>query len=196
MARFIHFRCFYHLTIDSVVSAVISVTKHFEPEPLGHVYYGVQRPKPSTTGSNPLCTRSARNPCAEWGQAPIHYLAPSNVYVKDDSDQVCESRLDINWELEWSNGYRENRSILSIAVDPVATPSHVHPSRVPGKVDTHKPRCIGAGMRAPTRANSSLYSHLPFYDSKVEGRCCGVGKSEFEGSRYVRAYIPHALSIL
>ncbi|PKI78958.1 hypothetical protein CRG98_000599 [Punica granatum] len=33
----------------------------------------------------------------------------------------------------------------------VATPSHVRPSCVPGKVDTPKPRCIGAHTWAPTR---------------------------------------------
>ncbi|PKI32366.1 hypothetical protein CRG98_047243, partial [Punica granatum] len=31
----------------------------------------------------------------------------------------------------------------------VATPSHVRPSRVPGKVDTPKPRCIGFAHAYP-----------------------------------------------
>ncbi|PKI58361.1 hypothetical protein CRG98_021236 [Punica granatum] len=35
-------------------------------------------------------------------------------------------------------------------------------------------------------------SPLPIYNSEVEGR---TGKSEFGSSRYVRAYIPHALSV-
>ncbi|PKI33703.1 hypothetical protein CRG98_045906 [Punica granatum] len=41
----------------------------------------------------------------------------------------------------------------------VATPSHVRPSRVPEKVDTLKPRCIGARMRAPTRRNSGAHAN-------------------------------------
>ncbi|PKI61218.1 hypothetical protein CRG98_018366 [Punica granatum] len=36
-------------------------------------------------------------------------------------------------------------------------------------------------------------SPLPVYNPQVEGR---IGKSKFGGSRYVRAYIPHALSVL
>ncbi|PKI70622.1 hypothetical protein CRG98_008996 [Punica granatum] len=100
-----------------------------EPEPIGYAYHGVQHPKPSTTGSNtpnhrprgptPPCTPSARNLSAEWGLTPSHHSIPSNVYVEDDSDRVCESRLDITRELERTNGYRENRSILVSTVGPV-----------------------------------------------------------------------------
>ncbi|PKI54963.1 hypothetical protein CRG98_024635 [Punica granatum] len=68
-------------------------------------------------GLMPPCTQSACNPSTEWGLSPSHHSAPSNVYVKDDSNQVCESRLDITRERERSNDYRENQSILSTAID-------------------------------------------------------------------------------
>ncbi|PKI68235.1 hypothetical protein CRG98_011371 [Punica granatum] len=37
---------------------------------------------------------SAHNSSAEYGLAPTHCFAPSNVFVGDDSDQVGESWLD------------------------------------------------------------------------------------------------------
>ncbi|PKI67246.1 hypothetical protein CRG98_012352 [Punica granatum] len=40
----------------------------------------------------------------------------------------------------------------------VTTPSHVRLSRVPGNVDTLKPRCMGARTRAPTRLNSGAHN--------------------------------------
>ncbi|PKI60647.1 hypothetical protein CRG98_018965, partial [Punica granatum] len=70
-------------------------------------------------GPTPPCTPSARNPSAEWGLAPSHHSTPSNVYVEDNLDRVCESWLDITWELERSNNYRESRSTLASLVGPV-----------------------------------------------------------------------------
>ncbi|PKI60740.1 hypothetical protein CRG98_018860 [Punica granatum] len=110
-------RCFYRLIEDSAVSIVIYVAKHVTLITGSNI--SNRRPR----GPTPPCTPSACYPSAEWGLSPSHHSTPSNVYVEDDSDWVCESRLDITRELEWSNGYRENRSILvspvgSIGLDP------------------------------------------------------------------------------
>ncbi|PKI69606.1 hypothetical protein CRG98_009998 [Punica granatum] len=80
---------------------------------------GSNTPNHRPRGLTPPCTPSACNPSAEQGLSPSHHSTPSNVYVEDDSDQVCESRLDITRELERFNGYRENRSILASPVGPV-----------------------------------------------------------------------------
>ncbi|PKI51780.1 hypothetical protein CRG98_027828 [Punica granatum] len=68
-------------------------------------------------GPTPLCTSRACNPSAEWGLAPSHRSTPSNVYVEDDSDRVCESRLGITRELDQCDGYCENQSILLTTVE-------------------------------------------------------------------------------
>ncbi|PKI66300.1 hypothetical protein CRG98_013262 [Punica granatum] len=49
---------------------------------------------------------------------------------------------------------------------------------------------LPGGCVTDTREKESL---LPDYDPKVESR---TGKFEFRGSRYMRAYIPHALLVL
>ncbi|PKI51041.1 hypothetical protein CRG98_028566 [Punica granatum] len=77
---------------------------------------GSNAPNHRSRGPTPPCTPSARNPSAEWGLAPSHHSTPSNVYVEDDLDRVCESWLEITRELERSNGYRENRSTLASLV--------------------------------------------------------------------------------
>ncbi|PKI71950.1 hypothetical protein CRG98_007633 [Punica granatum] len=132
----------------------------FQPEPIGYVLHGVQRPKPSSTGSNAPHTLHARNPSAEWNLTSSHHYARSTAYVEGDLDRMCESWLDISWELDRSDGYRSltgEREVYSVPLDPgnipvldlrvlkwyMATPSHACPSCVPGKVDTPKPRCIG-----------------------------------------------------
>ncbi|PKI74021.1 hypothetical protein CRG98_005584 [Punica granatum] len=80
---------------------------------------GSNAPNHRPRGPTPPCTLSARNPSAEWGLAPSHYLAPSTIYAEDNSDRVCESRLGITRELDRSNGYRDNQSILSPTIGPV-----------------------------------------------------------------------------
>ncbi|PKI60804.1 hypothetical protein CRG98_018793 [Punica granatum] len=40
----------------------------------------------------------------------------------------------------------------------VMTPSHVRPSRVPGKVDIPKPHCLGTRTCAPTRRNLGAHT--------------------------------------
>ncbi|PKI70306.1 hypothetical protein CRG98_009298 [Punica granatum] len=70
-------------------------------------------------GPTPPRTLNVRNPSAEWGLAPSHYLALSMVYAEDNLDRVWESQLVITREFNRSNGYRENRSILSSTVGPV-----------------------------------------------------------------------------
>ncbi|PKI47283.1 hypothetical protein CRG98_032324, partial [Punica granatum] len=40
---------------------------------------------------------------------------------------------------------------LRVAKWQVVTPSHVRPSRVPGKADTPKPRCLGSAHACPNK---------------------------------------------
>ncbi|PKI76493.1 hypothetical protein CRG98_003111 [Punica granatum] len=91
----------------------------FELEPIGYVLHGVQRPKPPNTGSNTPHTLNARNPSAEWDLTSSHHYAQSTAYVEGDLDRVCESWLDITRELDRSNGYSENQSILLSPVGPI-----------------------------------------------------------------------------
>ncbi|PKI36368.1 hypothetical protein CRG98_043241, partial [Punica granatum] len=108
-------------------------------------------PTPSLVNHGVQCphTPSARNPSAEPGLVSTYCFAPSSVYVEDDSDRVYPVPLDLG-----------NLPALDLRVVKlqVATPSHVRPSRILGKVDTPKSRCIGARMRVPTRRNSGAHS--------------------------------------
>ncbi|PKI33295.1 hypothetical protein CRG98_046317 [Punica granatum] len=54
----------------------------------------------------------------------------------------------------------------------MVTPSHVRRSRVPGKVDTPKPRCIGARTTCP--------DEIKIRD-RTSGRTIGVGELNAEG---------------
>ncbi|PKI39018.1 hypothetical protein CRG98_040584 [Punica granatum] len=72
-------RCFYRLIVDSAISIVISVAKHFEPEPISHAYHEVQHPKPSTTGSNtPTYTERAQPECGMGSslESPLYSEIP------------------------------------------------------------------------------------------------------------------------
>ncbi|PKI76483.1 hypothetical protein CRG98_003132 [Punica granatum] len=84
-------------------------------------------------------------------------------YEEGDSDWMCETGLDITRELDRSNSYGGNQAVYPVPLDPgnlpaldlqvvkwqVATPSHVRPSRFPGKVDTPKSRCIRFAHACP-----------------------------------------------
>ncbi|PKI58353.1 hypothetical protein CRG98_021228, partial [Punica granatum] len=86
------------------------------PNPQVTLITGANIPNHRPRGPTPPCTPSTRNPSAKWGLASSHHSTPGNVYVEDDLDRVCESWLDITWELERSNGYRENRSTFASLV--------------------------------------------------------------------------------
>ncbi|PKI35905.1 hypothetical protein CRG98_043704 [Punica granatum] len=55
---------------------------------------GSNAPNHRSRGLTPQHTLSARNSSTEWGLAPSHRFAPSDVYVEDNLERVCESRLD------------------------------------------------------------------------------------------------------
>ncbi|PKI77717.1 hypothetical protein CRG98_001891 [Punica granatum] len=79
----------------------------------------VQCPKPPNTGSNAPHTLNARNPNTKWDLTSSHHYARSTAYVEGDLDRMYESRLDITRELDRSNGYSENQSILLSPVGPI-----------------------------------------------------------------------------
>ncbi|PKI76633.1 hypothetical protein CRG98_002942 [Punica granatum] len=70
----------------------------------------------SCTGSNASHTPSVRNPSAESGLALTYYLAPSSVYVEDDSDRVGKSWPDMTRELDRSYGYHGSQTTLLLSV--------------------------------------------------------------------------------
>ncbi|PKI60899.1 hypothetical protein CRG98_018724 [Punica granatum] len=78
---------------------------------------GSNAPNHRSWGPTPPHTSSVCNPSVKWGLVPSHRLAPRNVYVEDDSDWLCESLLGIARELDRSNGYLENQSVLLSPVD-------------------------------------------------------------------------------
>ncbi|PKI74455.1 hypothetical protein CRG98_005137 [Punica granatum] len=110
--RMSHHLPFYDPEVEGRVSII-------QPQIRVTLITGSNTPNHQPRGPTPPCTPSSRNPSAKWALAPSHHSTLSNVYVEDDSDRVCESRLDITQELERSNGYRENRSILVLPVGPV-----------------------------------------------------------------------------
>ncbi|PKI69659.1 hypothetical protein CRG98_009930 [Punica granatum] len=88
----------------------------------------------------------------------------SPLYVEDDSDQVCELRLDITRELDQSNGYSENRSILSttvVSVEPDRGDSFSRASVArPQECGLSQAMRIGGRMWAPTRVNSGPHNGM------------------------------------
>ncbi|PKI78538.1 hypothetical protein CRG98_001067 [Punica granatum] len=100
-------------------------------------------------------------------------------YVEGDLDRMCESWLDISRELDRSNGYSHCLSILGIprisrpgqltgprplgCKQVVATPSHLSSSCVPGKMDTPKPRCMGARITCPDEIKIRVRTPLSFH---------------------------------
>ncbi|PKI58133.1 hypothetical protein CRG98_021463 [Punica granatum] len=89
-------------------------------------------------------------------------------YVEGDLDWMCELQLDITQELDRSNGF--------ISGDSFSRASVARPHR---KVDTLKPRCIGARTRAPTR--------LHFWCAQLCDTCIAdVGVYLLSGTRVSR----------
>ncbi|PKI58144.1 hypothetical protein CRG98_021474 [Punica granatum] len=73
---------------------------------------GSNAPNHRTRGPTPPNSLSACNPSAEWDLASSHHHTPSMAYVEVDLDWMCESRLDITRELDRSDGFSKNQSIL------------------------------------------------------------------------------------
>ncbi|PKI75179.1 hypothetical protein CRG98_004403 [Punica granatum] len=92
-------------SLDAMIGAVVPTT--FPPSCRGRC----SQVTPNT-GSNTPHTLNARNPSVEWDLTSSHQHARSMAYVEGDLDRMCESRLDITRELDRSNGYNENQSIL------------------------------------------------------------------------------------
>ncbi|PKI66309.1 hypothetical protein CRG98_013271 [Punica granatum] len=73
---------------------------------------GSNTPNHRTRGPTPPNTLSACNSSAEWDLTLSHHYTSSTAYVEGSLVRMRESRLDITWELDRSNGYSENQSIL------------------------------------------------------------------------------------
>ncbi|PKI45188.1 hypothetical protein CRG98_034425 [Punica granatum] len=103
-----------------------------------------------------------------WASAPsMRFDEYGNKMVPKMSKRTRDRRhtdRTLPWRSEHGHVYLVpldpgNLSALDLRVVKwqVATPSHVRPSRVPGKVDTPKPRCLGSAHACPNKIKFELH---------------------------------------